>query len=262
MIRSTLLATALATSVALGGIAYAADQVAPPAGSQETAVQKDAGKLSADGATAFRDVHLARLAIFDANPAKAETLVGQAQGALKKAKTDESVFIKAEADLKPSAAEKQADAAKTKVAPADAAKAAPAKADTNAVTKPIAWLPVDGQLILGEDFVATPQKATAVSEANKTLAHGDRKGAIEKLKLAGVDVDFTMAVLPLDQTTTQVDQAAKLLEQGKYYEANATLKTVEDGLRFDSVDVTGLPQAKAATSAASTGTGTPTNKTH
>lgn len=119
-------------------------------------------------------------------------------------------------------------------------------------------MPVDAQLTLGVDFVATPAKASAVTEANKNLAQGDQRGALEKLKLAHVDVNFTMAVLPLDKTVADVDQAATLIEQGKNYEANAFLKTVQDGMRFDVIDAVALPQkagAKAAntTSAQTTG---------
>ncbi|MCJ2077708.1 YfdX family protein [Methylobacterium sp. E-016] len=248
MTRYTLLATVFTASVALGGAAYAADQAATTAASHETAIQKDVGKLSADGAKGFRDLHLARIAIFDADPAQAKTLVHDAQAVLAKAKTDESVFTKAEADLKPPAA----------------AKAMPAKGTgVGDMKQPVAWLPVDGQLLLDEDFVATPQKAAAVADANKNLEKGDRKGAAEKLKLAGVNVNFTMAVVPLAKTTADVDQAAALLDQGKYYEANAALKQAEDGVRFDVIDATSLPQASKAAGASAkanvtepTGTGT------
>lgn len=229
MNRFKLLATVVTASVALGGVAYAADQAATSPTTHETAIEKDVGKLSADGAKGFRDVHLARVAIFDANPAQAKTLVGQAQAALAKAKTDESVFSKAEADLKQ---------------PAGTAAPAQDTAKTD-LKQPVAWLPVDGQLLLDEDYVATPQKAAAVTDANKNLEKGDRKGAVEKLKLAGINVNFTMAVVPLAKTTSDVDQAAKLLDQGKYYEANAILKQAEDGVRFDVIDASSLPQKTA-----------------
>ena len=128
-------------------------------------------------------------------------------------------------------------------------------------------MPVDAQLTLGDDFVATPEKASAVTEANKTLAQGNQKGAIEKLKLAHVDVNFTMAVLPLDKTIADVNQAATLIGQGKYYEANAALKSAQDGMRFDVIDAVALPQkAKAATAdtmapqATGTATGAKTGK--
>ncbi|GEP01715.1 YfdX family protein [Methylobacterium haplocladii] len=258
MKRFDLVASLLAASTIVAGAAYAADQAAaPPTASQSSptvqpgsaaqkAVDQYAVKLSSDGAGAFRDMHLARLAIFDADPAQAKTLVGKARTALATAKTDESVFTKAEADLKPPGAAK----------PAAAQSKSGGTASGTDMTKPVTWLPVDGQLVLGEDFIATPQKSAAVADANQSLEKGDRKGATEKLKLAGIDVNFTMAVLPLDRTTSDVDQAATLLDQGKYYEANAILKQAEDGMRFDMVDTTAIPQKAAA----ATGTAAPAAK--
>ena len=85
-----------------------------------------------------------------------------------------------------------------------------------------------------------------MTEANKSLMKGDKKAALEKLKLADGDVNFVMAVLPLNKTTADVDQAATLIDQGKYYEANAVLKTAEDRMRFDVVDAVGVPQTATA----------------
>ena len=236
MNRLRTLAVALAASTAVGGVAFAADQPAAP---HETAAQKtadhDVGKLSADGAQAFRDLHQARIAIFEADPTQAKSLIGKAQSELSKAKSDEAVFVKAEADLKSPAALSAATGSKAKADTGTAANGA-------SMAKKVAWLPIDGQLSLGEDFVATPQKAAAVAEANKTLAKGDQKGAMDKLKLADIDVNYTMAVMPLATTTSDVDQAAQLIDQGKYYEANAVLKQAEDGMRFDMIDAVGAPQ--------------------
>ncbi|TNC10490.1 YfdX family protein [Methylobacterium terricola] len=247
--RKSLVAALVATTV-IGGGAYAAEQAAKPMVTQESAAQRavdqDVGKLSKDGAQAFRDMHLARIAIFDADPAQAKALIGKAQAALAKAKSDDAVFTKAEAELKTPA---QIAATKDKAAVDKTGSTQAAPSDTKSTDK-VAWVPVDSQLTLGEDFLATPEKATAVNEANKHLAKGDQKGAIEQLKLAHVDVNFTMAVLPLDKTTADVNQAATLINQGKYYEANAALKTAEDGMRFDVIDAIGLPQASAAKAAA------------
>ncbi|AWN50809.1 YfdX family protein [Methylobacterium sp. 17Sr1-1] len=247
-------AAALVAATLLGSAAYAAEQAAKPAAMQETPAQKaidqDVGKLSKDGAQAFRDMHMARIAIFDADPAQAKSLIGKAQAALAKAKTDDAVFTKAEADLKTPA--DMAAPKDTNAADKNAEQPAPtntASKDMTAAGK-VAWVPVDAQMTLGEDFVATPEKASAVNEANKSLAKGDQKGAIETLKLAHVDVNFVMAVLPLDMTTADVNQAAALIGQGKYYEANAALKTAEDGMRFDVIDAVGLPQKAAAHTAA------------
>ena len=265
MKKTRTVAAFLAATSLLCGVALANDAVkpttAPPVTAAQQAADKDVGKLSKDGAQAFRDLHLARIAIFDADPTLAKSLIGKAQAALAKAKTDEAVYTKAEADLrspdKHAAMAKAADAKAADAKTADAktadAKTADTKtADAKASTQPTAWLPVDGQLTLGEDFVATPTKAAAVATANKSLEKGDRKSAIDQLKLAGVDMNFVLAVVPLNQTTTDVDQAASLIGQGKYYEGNALLKKVEDGVRFDMVNVLGTPQ-KAAAPAATTG---------
>ncbi|WP_447718502.1 YfdX family protein [Methylobacterium sp. A49B] len=242
------MAAALVLTTILGGTAFAAEQAAQqnsmPISASQKAVDADVGKLSKDGAQGFRDLQLTRIAIFEADPAQAKDMIGKAQAAFAKAKTDDAVFNRAEADLK---------------TPADMtgkakATATAAKADAKPASKdPVAWVPVDAQLTLGDDFVATPAKASAVTEANKNLAQGDQKGALEKLKLAHVDVNFTMAVLPLNKTMADVDQAATLIGQGKYYEANAILKTAQDAMRFDVIDAVAVPQAaKAATTSATT----------
>ncbi|SFL02024.1 YfdX family protein [Methylorubrum salsuginis] len=233
MKRHTLLASILVATTALGGAAFAAEHTAPPAAAQapltetpaQKAVDRDVIKLSADGAAALRDIGSTRLALFEANPAQAKTLIERARTALDKAGTDDAVFTKAEAALKQPAGAK-----------------APEQADTKAV----AWLPVDSQMTLGEDFVATPQKNAAIAEANRSLKAGDQKGAAEKLRLAGVDVNTTVAVLPLAKTTEDVHRAAGLIEQGKYYEANAVLKQAEGRMRFDVADIVMVPDKLAA----------------
>lgn len=233
-IAATLLGTTL-----LAGIVYAQQmqtapsqaaplRAAPQQAALPTAQQKDAAndlrKLSTDGANAFRDMHRARVAIFDADPAAAKKLIASAREALAKARTDSTAFQKAEADLK------MPNGLKKETAPV--------------ASQPVAWLPIDGQLTLDEDFVATPAKAAAVAEANKSLEKGNRAEALEKLRLADVKVMFAMAVAPLDKTVADIDQAAKLMDEGKYYEANALMKKAEEGVRYDVVLATAQP-AKA-----------------
>ncbi len=218
MRKITTLSVALvaASTVAVG--AYAAEKAAKPSmqGSPEQkTADTDFGKLSVQGSKAFRDLQLARLAIFDAEPADAKTYIADAKNAIEKAQKDDAVFVKAESELR-----------------------APGKTmpNSNPDTHPIAWLPVDGQMILDENYIASPQKTEALADANKSLKQGDRKGAAEKLRLAGINVDFTMAVVPLARTTNDIDQAATLINDGKYYEANTVLLEAEKGMRFDIAD--------------------------
>ena len=218
-----IVAALLGTTMLAGAVAAQQTPAAPaPTTQQKAEAARDFMKLSTDVAVAFRTLHMARLAIFEADPAAAKKLLADARAALAKAKVDSTAFVKAETELK---APKGMEAAPT------------------AATGPaVAWLPIDGQLTLGEDFVATPAKAAAVAEANKHLEKGQRKEAIEKLKLADVNVMFTMALAPLDRTMADVDMAAKLMDEGKYYEANAAMKKAEDGVRYDSVAAVAVPQ--------------------
>ncbi|TXN07690.1 YfdX family protein [Methylobacterium sp. WL103] len=270
MARLKSLAAALAASTLLAGAAVAADQTsqaAPVISAQQKQTDADVGKLSTDGVDAYRDVHLARLAIYEAKPDQARMFVSHAQSALEKAKTDSTAFIKAEADLKPPAGIDTAatmagkdGTAKGQTEPGKQADASKPAASASANSKEaVTWLPVDAQLVLADDFVArNKDQSKAVDEANQHLKQGDKKGAVDRLKLAGVDVDFTMAVVPLGKTTQGVDNAAKLIADGKYYEANATLKQVEDGVRFDVIEATAVPKADntAATGKPETGAST------
>jgi len=116
---------------------------------------------------------------------------------------------------------------------------------------PIAWVPVDGAITINEDYTANPAKTAAVSDANKSLKSGDRKGAIEKLKLADMNIDVTLAVIPLEQTIKSVHQATELINNGKYYEASQVLRLAQDSERFDGTSISGTPSTP-------TNTGTPT----
>ncbi|SFM77822.1 YfdX protein [Methylobacterium pseudosasicola] len=196
--------------------------------------------------------------------------VSHAQSALEKAKTDSTAFTKAEADLKPPAGMDTAatmagndGTAKGQVEPSKQADASKPATRTSANSKEaVTWLPVDAQLVLADDFVArNKDQSKAVDEANQHLKQGDRKGAADRLKLAGVDVDFTMAVVPLVKTTQGVDNAAKLIADGKYYEANAALKQVEDGVRFDVIEATEVPKADKTATTGKPETGATTSGT-
>ena len=211
--QTTLLATLMATTLLASSIAVAASeqhQQDNAASGKLTKTEQDFGKLSADGARAFQDLALTRLAIFEGHADQAKKLAGEADAALNKAKGDEATFIKADSSLS---------------APPQAAgqSAAPAKE----------WLPVDGVISLDEDYSASPAKAKAVAEANEHLRKGDRKAAIEKLKLADVGMSVVQEILPLRQTIADVHQAATLIDQGKFYESSQALRKVQASARFD-----------------------------
>ena len=218
-------AAALATAL-VGSPALAADTNANATtqAGQKTA-DKDFGKLSVDGVKAFRDVQAARLAIFNGEPDRAKTYLADAQGALGRAKGDDTVFMKAEAELKTAPGDKQSEGATS-----DQAKAK------------VAWIPVDGQMAVDEDYTDSSAKtAEAAKPDAKDQGSKATAGRSDPLKLADLDVDFTAEVLPLQATIGQVNDAAELAGQNKFYEASLKLKAVEDSARFDTVVVNATP---------------------
>lgn len=221
------LAVALAATTLISTGVLAADQAAKPTGAEQSA-ERDFGKLSTDGRMAIRDIRTARLAIFDGRTKEAKTDIERAKTALAKAKTGDTVFTKAEAALK---------------APPGTTQPAPDK--TQPSSTPVTWIPVDGGLTLGEDFVATPGKTSGVANANARLKKGEHKQAMETLRMAGIDVSFVMEIAPLDKTVSGVDKAEQLIDAGKFYEADQALKSVEDGLRFDVSEMVGAPKKPA-----------------
>ena len=139
----------------------------------------------------------------------------EAENDFNKAQTDESVFTKAESDLKSPIKSDGAVAAPT---PAVLPRRPPSKSRLQSH-----GCPSTGPCFINEDYSANPKKASAVADANKSLKTGNRQAAIEKLKLAEVDIETTLAVVPLKQTMTDVHQAAELIDNGKYYEASQML---------------------------------------
>lgn len=228
MTRSRMWVAVVMAATLAGGTAYAED----PTNSNNAAASKDFGKLSQDGFTALRDIRLTRLAIFDGNISQAKQDIDHASLSLQKAQTDDSIYTKAESDLKTPAGMSQQHIS------TDAAG-----------TAPIKWLPVDGAFALGEDYVATPEKTKAVSEADSQVKNGNHSQAMDTLKLAHVNVVFDVEVAPLEKTIAGVDKAKQLIEHGQYFEANQALKTVESGMRYDVQDFVGTPPAKKSAQA-------------
>lgn len=254
--RNAVIAAFTATTFLSAGVAFAANDQSAAQSSQQMQAQKDFRTLSKDGVKAFMDLKLGRVAIYDGHIEQAKKLISEAEAGFNKAKSDNTTFTKAADQLQGGdnaqpGAQANADQPTTTnrsvsngKAPQDqSAGTKTANADSQQAQQ---WIPVDGEMSVAEDFSANPSKAAAVAEANKSLQKGDRNGATEKLKLAGVDVDVVVAVLPVQSTISTVHQAVEDMDSGKYYEASQALRQVEDSVRFDVADLSGTPKAGAA----------------
>ncbi|WP_394690585.1 YfdX family protein [Hoeflea sp.] len=156
----------------------------------------------------LREIRAARLAIFNGSPDAATKLVDAAKSDMQVAKDSMKDFQIAE--ITPS-------------------------------LKDDAYIPFDASMSLAEGFVPTADKQPTLQKANEHIAKGEHKQAAEVLKLAKIDVTFTGAFIPAVSSLQHVDDAAKLLSEKKYYEANLALKAVEDSVVLKSFGLDEVP---------------------
>ena len=201
--KKIILAGLLATM--MGSAPVMASATTTTAAQTATAnVQKEAAdimQVAVKGANAMRDIQLARLALFHGQPDSAKKLTNDAASLLAGDSSDWAKFVKA--------------APKAKMIDDQ-------------------YVIINATIALSEDYIATPEKESAIKTANGKMAKGDWKGAVDTLQLAGISVLQTQYLMPLNQTRKAVASAQKLLTSGKYYEANLVLKGAEDGIVIDS----------------------------
>ena len=229
LLGTVLVATAVATPL------YA--QQAPTSGAAtsstvaQSAATQDFSRLSDDGSMAFEYLSLARNAIFDGDLTGAKALIANAQQALVSARTDNTAFQKAAAELMPS-----------KTGQSRPRPSAPA-------TQQVAWLPSDGELVLNANAEETPEKTAVVAAANRHLKSGNPARAAEVLRVTSVDADYVIAAVPLDQVTQDVARAAKLIGKDPY-KASEALRDAQEAVRYASVDIQAVSNAPANAKAA------------
>lgn len=219
MSNKTIIAAAVVAALSTGMLAtvttpaFAADDQAK---STTTQTQKDSAeqdliKVSEDALMTMRNIRGARLSIFNGSPDKAQ------------------VF---------------ADAAATRVA------ATLADADKYAldVKKSVKdgdeYVPFNASLAVTETMVPSAEKMKHIAKANEHLHKGETKKALEVLKLGDVNVALTTELVPLKSAKVHIEDAAKLIGEGKYYEANLALKAVEDSIVIDTFDIDAIPKVK------------------
>ena len=201
--KKIILAGLLATM--MGSAPVMASATTTTAAQTATAnVQKEAAdimQVAVQGANAMRDIQLARLALFHGQPDSAKKLTNDAASLLAGDSSDWAKFVKA--------------APKAKMIDDQ-------------------YVIINATIALSEDYIATPEKESAIKTANDKMAKGDWKGAVDTLQLAGISVLQTQYLMPLNQTRKAVASAQKLLSTGKFYEANLVLKGAEEGIVIDS----------------------------
>jgi hypothetical protein len=218
-----LAASVLAMSVSLS-IPARAEQAAPASEKAKDAVLSAAAPkdgadralmhLSQEGFSAVRAVRAARIALFNGKPELVKQLLDSADASLQ-------------------AAEKEAPSFTVKVSETVDGKNEGSATENGKVD----LIPIDATLALADDYVPTHEKKNHIAKANEHFKKGQTKEAMEELRLADIDLNYTRILMPIDATKKHVDQAIKLLDEHKYYEANLALKAVEDGLTVQTMSL-------------------------
>ena len=192
--------------------AAAATTSAPAATADASSDALSIMKYSEDGGRAIREIGAARVAIFNGDPKLASDLIARAKASVGKAEQEAPTFTV-----------KMSNVSDGKVT------------DTKSETAKAQMVPVDGDLVLAEDFVPTPEKRARIDKANEHFRNGRAKEALEELRLGDIAVMYTRAWMPLAAASKHLDQATQFMDDHKYYEANLALKAIGDSITVDSV---------------------------
>jgi hypothetical protein len=213
MKKKTLIATALTAVITTGLVATALSPVIAAElqekAAQQTKVAQDSIKVSEDALMTMRNVGSARLALFNGSPAKAQIY------------TDAAV-TRATATLN------------------DADKYA---LDINASKKDgEKYVPFNAGLTVAETLEPNNERLKAIANSSKPQGKSESQKATEPLKVDEIGVAVSTELLPIQAAKTHIEDAAKLIGEGKYYQANLALKAVQDSVITEIVDTSAIPK--------------------
>lgn len=219
MSRKILSTTALLAVITTGLAATALTPViaaeAQEKATEKTVEQKQADqdfiKVSEDALMTMRNVGGARLAIFDGSPDKAQLY---ADAAVTRASATLEDADKYALDIKAS----KKDGEK--------------------------YIPFNAGLSVAEALVPNKEKLEHVARANRHMHKGETRKAIETLKVGGINVALTTELLPIQTARAHIKDAARLIGEGNYYEANLALKAVEDSVITEILDTDAVQKDK------------------
>jgi hypothetical protein len=211
--RPAVTVFALICGLSLGQLACAEK------GSSATPEVKALTRFSNDGKAFTEDVRAARTSIFNGDPKAANDLMNKAKVSLEGAMKDAPTYTVT-----------STTSFRGKVAGVEQMKST------------AEMVPVDGQVVIADDYTLTPEKQAHINKANEHLKKGEAKEAAEEFRLAQIDVGFNRLWIPIAASEKHLDDATKLSNDGKYYEANLALKAIEDGYTMDSVALAEAPK--------------------
>jgi hypothetical protein len=238
-----------------------------------TAHQDD--QMSEHGLEAMNDIYLARIAVNDGHIDNAKKLLHDAKSLLQQVRADnEPVTVTTEVKVGDKPVEKETVTQAPDLIPILAelqlvegfVAADDVGANTNTATARAAGTSKPGSPTADNrhDAAGTSssqpaaaaqptkdERAIAVQQAQQQLQRGERQAAIETLRLVDLGLVSRVVSMPLSETSSHVDKAMSLIDEGKLHDANLELKQAKDGL-FVATDIA-LEPADAAVPSTDTG---------
>lgn len=104
------------------------------------------------------------------------------------------------------------------------------------------YLPFDMSMSLTEGFTQTDENKLALEKAYGLMQTAKPDEAVQVLKLAAIDVNVQAALLPYEGTLTSLDDAIGNIEDGKFFDANIALKSIEDSILVRTFGIDAIPQ--------------------
>lgn len=103
------------------------------------------------------------------------------------------------------------------------------------------FLPFDMSMTLTEDFQASEENAQALQQAQGLFESADPDAAVEVLKLAEIDVQVSVAMLPYETTMQGLNAAITDITSGEFYRANLDMKAIEDSIQVRTFLIDEVP---------------------
>ncbi len=99
------------------------------------------------------------------------------------------------------------------------------------------FIAIDGRVVLPDGFVATPEQQAHLDNANEHLATQRAAQAMDELRRAQANAQFTRVLMPLQATTRSIAEATRLLDANVNQQARLVLEAAEAGLRTRAVRI-------------------------
>jgi len=207
-----------------GAPAFAATQQADNAAmmaKDQAHADRDFGRLSKDGQKAFSNILLAQQALANNQNGQAQSLIDEAEARLDKAAKDNKAFVRAEDAMQPVPSH-----------------GAPKRLAVSGA--PLHWLPVGGEYAVTDALA--PAQQTALANANQHMKTGDTKLVDQDLQVVGTQVQYVVALAPLEMISGDVHRASVFMDGGDSKAAAEALQNAVDSILFVSGDVISVTQ--------------------